>query len=64
MDGTRKHAWISGWLSQDDPHEDPRFVLTVLCHDTAATASHSAVYVAGQFLRSKEVQDLMKSESR
>ena len=64
VDGTRKHAWISGWLSQDDPHEDPRYVLTVLCHDTAATASHSAVYVAGQFLRSKEVQDLMKSEPR
>ena len=56
----RKHTWVSGWF----PHEDPRYVLTVLCHDTAATASHSAVYVAGQFLRSKEVQDLMKSESR
>ena len=51
----RKHTWVSGWF----PHEGPRYVLTVLCHDTTATASHSAVYVAAQFLKTEAVKELM-----
>ncbi|MDG1051630.1 MAG: penicillin-binding transpeptidase domain-containing protein, partial [Planctomycetota bacterium] len=53
--GMRKHTWLAGWF----PAEAPRFVITVYVHDTSATASHSAAYVARKFLRSSAVQQLM-----
>ncbi|MFT5734113.1 MAG: cell division protein FtsI/penicillin-binding protein 2 [Planctomycetota bacterium] len=53
--GIRKHTWLAGWF----PVEDPRYVVVVYLHDTSATASHSAVYVAGQFLKTDAVQQLM-----
>ena len=51
----RKHAWLAGWF----PAEEPRFVSTVDVHDTSATASHSAAYVARKFLLTDAVQKLM-----
>ena len=56
VEGMRKHTWLAGWF----PAERPRFVVTVYVHDTSATASHSAAYVARRFLRSEAVQDLME----
>lgn len=57
--GTRKHTWVAGWF----PAENPRYVLVVYLHDTSATASHSAVYVARQFLQRPEVKALMASHA-
>ncbi len=54
-EGMRKHTWMAGWF----PVEAPRFVITVYVHDTSATASHSAAYVARKFLRTRAVRDLM-----
>jgi cell division protein FtsI/penicillin-binding protein 2 len=48
----RKHTWFAGFF----PAEAPRFVVVVYCHDIGVTASHSAVHVASQFLRTPEVQ--------
>lgn len=48
----RKHTWFAGFF----PYEEPRFVVIVYCHDIGVTASHSAVHVASQFLRTPEVQ--------
>ena len=56
--GMRKHAWIGGWF----PFEEPRYVISVLCHDTSATASHSAIHVAAQFLKTAEVKALMAEQ--
>ena len=56
--GTRKHTWVAGWF----PAEKPRYVLVTYLHDTSATASHSAVYVAGQFLRRPEVAALLEPQ--
>lgn len=53
--GMRKHAWLAGWF----PADEPRFVITVYVHDTSATASHSAAYVARKFLLTDAVQKLM-----
>ncbi len=53
--GMRKHTWVAGWF----PVEEPQYVVVVYLHDTSATASRSAVYVAGQFLRTPEVRALM-----
>lgn len=53
--GMRKHTWLAGWF----PAEEPRFVITVYVHDTSATASHSAAYVARKFLLTDAVQNLM-----
>jgi cell division protein FtsI/penicillin-binding protein 2 len=47
----RKHTWVTGWL----PAEDPRIVFVVFVHDTTATSSHGAVYVARQILESSEL---------
>ena len=47
----RKHTWVAGWA----PAEDPQVVLIVFVHDTQATSSHGAVYVARQFMRQPEV---------
>ena len=57
-EGMRKHAWIGGWF----PFEEPRYVISVLCHDTSATASHSAIHVAAQFLKTAEVKALMAEQ--
>jgi penicillin-binding protein 2 len=51
----RKHTWIAGWF----PTEDPKAVLVVYLHDVSETASHTAVYVAAQFLRSPEVKKFL-----
>ena len=47
----RKHTWIAGWF----PAEDPLAVFVVYVHDTAETSSHTAVYVARQFLSNPAV---------
>lgn len=47
-----KHTWFIGYF----PVEAPTTVVVVYCHDIGVTASHSAVYVAAQFLKSPEVQ--------
>jgi len=57
-DYMRKHTWFAGYL----PSNAPRFVLVVFMHDTAATASHSATYIAGQFLRLPEVKFYLERE--
>lgn len=49
----RKHAWVAGFF----PAERPRAAVVVYLHDTARTSSHTAVYVAAQFLRSPEVRE-------
>lgn len=51
----RKHTWIAGWF----PAEAPRAVLVVYLHDVSETASHTAVYVAAQFLRSQAVRQFV-----
>jgi cell division protein FtsI/penicillin-binding protein 2 len=48
----RKHTWFMGFF----PVEAPRAVVVVYCHDIGVTSSHSATYVAAQFLKSPEVQ--------
>ncbi|MEM9381646.1 MAG: penicillin-binding transpeptidase domain-containing protein [Planctomycetota bacterium] len=55
VEGTRKHTWLAGWF----PSAAPEYVVVVYLHDTAATASHSAVYVARQFLQRDEVRALV-----
>jgi cell division protein FtsI/penicillin-binding protein 2 len=47
----RKHTWVSGWL----PAERPLAVLVVFVQDTLQTSSHTAIWVARQFLRRPEV---------
>jgi hypothetical protein len=47
----RKHAWVAAYA----PLADPAFVLVVFIHDTSATSSHGAVYVARQFLKEPAV---------
>ena len=59
-EGMRKHTWVAGWF----PAQDPRYVLVVYLHDTATTSSHSAVYVASQFLREPAVQALMATQEQ
>ncbi|MEM9802198.1 MAG: penicillin-binding transpeptidase domain-containing protein [Planctomycetota bacterium] len=56
--GMRKHAWLAGWF----PSDAPRYVVVVYMHDTSATAGHSAVYVAKQFLTSDAVAELVETE--
>ncbi len=53
----RKHTWIAGWF----PATDPVAIVTVFLHDTSATSSHSAVYIASQFLRQAAVLDLVEN---
>ena len=48
----RKHAWVAAYA----PPEDPAFALVVFVHDTTATSSHGAVYVAREFLDQPEVR--------
>jgi len=47
----RKHTWVAGWL----PPRDPRLVFVVFVHDTQATSSHGAIYVAQELLLQPEV---------
>lgn len=47
----RKHTWIAGWF----PADDPKAVLVVYLHDVSETSSHTAVWVARQFLQTPEV---------
>jgi cell division protein FtsI/penicillin-binding protein 2 len=47
----RKHTWVAGWI----PAENPLAVFCIFEHDTQATSSHGAVYLARQFLRQPEV---------
>ncbi|MEX1024061.1 MAG: penicillin-binding transpeptidase domain-containing protein [Planctomycetota bacterium] len=46
----RKHTWVAGWL----PADDPKVTFVVFLHDVSVTSSHSAVYVARQFLTQPE----------
>jgi len=48
----RKHTWVTAYA----PPEDPAFALVVFVHDTSATSSHGAVWVARQFLDQPEVR--------
>ncbi len=50
--GSPKHTWVAGWL----PPERPEGVFVVFLDRARATSSHSAVYVAQQFLRLPEVR--------
>jgi cell division protein FtsI/penicillin-binding protein 2 len=47
----RKHAWVVGWA----PARAPELVFVVFEHDTTATSSHGAVYLARELLRQPEV---------
>ena len=47
----RKHTWVAGWV----PAEDPAAVFVIFVHDTNATSSHGAAYLARQFLLQPEV---------
>lgn len=47
----RKHAWVAGWA----PAQTPELVYVVFEHDTTATSSHGAVYLARELLRQPEV---------
>ncbi len=47
----RKHTWVAGWA----PAEEPELFFVVFEHDTIATSSHGAVYLARQLLRQPEV---------
>ncbi len=55
----RKHAWVTAYA----PPEDPAFVLVVFIHDTSATSSHGAVYVARQFLDQPEVRAFLAASA-
>ncbi|HED66203.1 MAG TPA: hypothetical protein ENJ09_11685 [Planctomycetes bacterium] len=46
-----KHTWIAGWA----PADDPKVVFVVFVHDTLATSSHGAVYLARELLLEPEV---------
>jgi len=42
----RKHTWVAGWT----PVDAPELVFVVFVHDTSATSSHGAAYLARQLL--------------
>lgn len=48
----RKHTWVVGWF----PAQAPKAVVVVYLHEVAETASHTAVWIASQFLRSPAVR--------
>jgi len=54
-DRGRKHTWVAGYA----PFDAPRFVVVVFIHDTNATSSHGAVYVAREFLLQPEVREYL-----
>jgi cell division protein FtsI/penicillin-binding protein 2 len=47
----RKHTWVAGWL----PPREPELVFVVFVHDTMATSSHGAIYLARDLLTQPEV---------
>lgn len=49
----RKHTWVVGWF----PAQAPKAVVVVYLHEVAETASHTAVWLASQFLRSPAVRE-------
>lgn len=53
----RKHTWVMGFF----PEESPRYVLVVYLHDVSETASHTAVYLASQFLKTAAIRTLVES---
>ncbi len=53
----RKHTWFAGWF----PAEKPAAILVVYLHDVSETASHTAVYVAAQFLSDPAVRRFVES---
>jgi len=53
-----KHTWLAGWF----PVEAPRYVLVVFCDRTTATASHSSIWLARQFLTHPDVVARLRSE--
>lgn len=56
----RKHTWFVGFF----PAEAPQAVVVVYLHDVGVTASHSAVHVAAQFLKSPPVQAWARGPAR
>jgi cell division protein FtsI/penicillin-binding protein 2 len=56
----RKHTWVAGFF----PEDQPRFVLVVYLHDVSQTASHTAVYLAAQFLKTAAVRSLVAEGQR
>jgi cell division protein FtsI/penicillin-binding protein 2 len=55
----RKHTWFAGWF----PAEKPAAILVVYLHDVSETASHTAVYVAAQFLSDPAVRRFVDDAS-
>ncbi len=55
----RKHTWFAGWF----PAEKPAAILVVYLHDVSETASHTAVYVAAQFLSDPAVRRFVEGAS-
>jgi cell division protein FtsI/penicillin-binding protein 2 len=53
----RKHTWVAGWF----PAEKPAAIVVVYLHDVSETASHTAVYVASQFLSDPAVRKFVES---
>jgi penicillin-binding protein 2 len=53
----RKHTWVMGFF----PEENPRYVLVVYLHDVSETASHTAVYLAAQFLKTAAIRALVEN---
>lgn len=56
----RKHTWLIGFF----PYDAPRYVVVVFCNDTLATASHSAIWLAREFLTSPAVQELVRGGAK
>jgi len=54
----RKHTWVAGWV----PAERPVAAFTIFEHDTRATSSHGAIYLARQFLQQPEVLAWLEQE--
>jgi cell division protein FtsI/penicillin-binding protein 2 len=53
-----KHTWLAGWF----PIHAPRYVLVVFCDTTSATASHSTIWLARQFLTHPDVAARLRAE--
>jgi penicillin-binding protein 2 len=51
----RKHTWVAGWF----PADAPKAVVVVYLHDVSETSSHTAVYVAAQFLAQDAVKQFV-----
>ena len=54
--GTAKHTWVAGWL----PPENPVAVFVIFLDGARATSSHTAVYVARQFLKLPETRSWLE----